>query len=186
MDEERGLTGYGVMRARLPPMKIFDTNFWIVTGVLIALCGVALSRGGTSLLAEALGNGTRLFLRFGAVIFLSFLVAGLAETLMPREWVSAALGEESGWKGLFLASAAGIVTPSGPFVSMPLAAGMLRSGAAPAPVVAFLSAWSLLAIHRLIAWEVPIMGASFALTRWALCLFLPVMVGALARYFFRA
>ncbi len=167
-------------------MKIFDGNFWIVFGVLVALCGVALARGGTPLLGEALGNGTRLFLRFGAVLFLSFLVAGLAETLMPREWVSNALGEESGWKGLFLATAAGIVTPAGPFVSMPLAAGLLRSGAAPAPVVAFLAAWSLLAIHRLFAWEVPIMGASFAFTRWALCLFLPVMVGVLARYFFRA
>lgn len=167
-------------------MKIFDGNFWIVFGVLVALCGVALARGGTPLLGEALGNGTRLFLRFGAVLFLSFLVAGLAETLMPREWVSNALGKESGWKGLFLATAAGIVTPAGPFVSMPLAAGLLRSGAAPAPVVAFLAAWSLLAIHRLFAWEVPIMGASFAFTRWALCLFLPVMVGALARYFFRA
>lgn len=167
-------------------MKIFDGNFWIVFGMLVALCGVALARGGTPLLGEALGNGTRLFLRFGAVLFLSFLVAGLAETLMPREWVSNALGEESGWKGLFLATAAGIVTPAGPFVSMPLAAGMLRSGAAPAPVVAFLSAWSLLAIHRLVAWEVPIMGAPFALTRWALCLFLPVLAGALARHLFRA
>ena len=167
-------------------MKIFDGNFWIVFGMLVALCGVALARGGTPLLGEALGNGTRLFLRFGAVLFLSFLVAGLAETLMPREWVSILLGAESGWKGLFLATAAGIVTPAGPFVSMPLAAGLLRSGAAPAPVVAFLAAWSLLAIHRLFAWEVPIMGASFAFTRWALCLFLPVMVGALARYFFRA
>jgi len=166
-------------------MKIFDTNFWIVFGLLAVLCGIALGRGGTPLLSDALGSGTRLFLRFGAVIFLAFLVAGLAETLMPREWVSAALGEESGWKGLFLASAAGMVTPSGPFVSMPLAAGMLRSGAAPAPVVAFLTAWSLLAIHRLFAWEIPIMGASFAFIRWALCLFVPVLVGAMARFFFR-
>jgi uncharacterized membrane protein YraQ (UPF0718 family) len=167
-------------------MKLFDGNFWIVLVVLVALCGVAFGRGGAPLLGDALGSGARLFLRFGAVIFLSFLVAGLAEALMPRQWVSQALGEDSGWRGLFLATAAGIVTPSGPFVSMPLAAGMLRSGAAPAPVVAFLAAWSLLAVHRLIAWEVPIMGAPFALTRWALCLFLPVAAGALARIFFRA
>ena len=167
-------------------MKIFDSNFWIVFGVLIALCGVALGRGGTPLLHESLGSGVRLFLRYGTVIFLAFLVAGLAETLMPREWVSEALGEGSGWKGLFLATAAGIVTPSGPFVSMPLAVGMLRSGAAPAPVVAFLTAWSLLALHRLFAWEIPIMGASFALTRWVLCLFVPVLVGALARFILRA
>lgn len=147
------------MRATLSTLKVFDTNFWIVFGLLAVLCGIALGRGVTPLLSDALGSGTRLLLRFGAVIFLAFLVAGLAETLMPREWVSAALGEESGWKGLFLASAAGMVTLSGPFVSMPLAAGMLRSGAAPAPVVAFI--------------------------RWALCLFVPVLVGAMARFFFR-
>ena len=167
-------------------MKIFDGNFWLVLGVLIALCGLALGRGGTPLLGEALGSGARLFLRFGAVIFLSFLVAGLAEALMPREWVSTALGADSGWRGLFLASVAGMVTPAGPFVSMPLAAGMLRSGAAPPAVIAFLTAWSLLAVHRLFAWEVPIMGATFALTRWVLCLFVPILVGAIARIFLRA
>jgi len=166
-------------------VKILDSNFWIVFGLLALLSVIAIARGGPALLGEGLGSGARLFLRMGAVLFLSFLVAGLAETLMPREWVSAALGEDSGWKGLFLASAAGIITPAGPFVSMPLAVGMLRAGAAPAAVVTFLAAWSLLAAHRLFAWEVPILGASFAFTRWLLCLFLPVAVGALARFVFR-
>ena len=174
------------VRARLLAMKIFDGNFWIVFGLLIVLCGVAIGRGGTPLLGEALGSGARLFVRFGAVIFLSFLVAGLAEALMPREWVAAALGEESGMKGLLLASAAGAITPAGPFVSMPLAAGMLRSGAAPAAIITFLSAWSLISIHRLFAWEIPILGAPFALTRWSLCLALPILVGWAARLFIRA
>jgi len=166
-------------------MKIFDANFWIVFGLLVALAGVALGRGGTPLLGEALGQGARLFLRFGLVIFVSFLVAGLAETLMPRAWISAALGERSGLRGLVLASAAGAVTPAGPFVSMPLALGLLRSGAAPAAVITFLSAWSLLSIHRLFAWEIPILGAPFAVTRWALCLLLPVMVGFASRFVLR-
>ena len=166
-------------------MKIFDSNFWIVFGMLVVLSGIALLRGGTPLLGEALGGGTKLFVRFGAVILLSFLVAGLAEALLPREWVSSALGEDSGWRGLFLASVAGAITPAGPFVSMPIAAGLLRSGAAPAAVITFLSSWSLLAIHRLFAWEVPILGASFAFTRWALCLLLPVLVGAVARWVVR-
>ena len=68
---------------------------------------------------------------------------------------------------------------------MPLAAGMLRTGAAPAAVVTFLASWSLLAAHRLFAWEIPILGASFAFTRWALCLVLPVAVGALTRVVLR-
>ena len=166
-------------------MKIFDNNFWIVFALFVVLGGLAWGRGGTPLLSESLGSGTRLFIRFGPVIALSFLVAGLAEALMPKEWVASALGEDSGWRGLFLASAAGIVTPAGPFVSMPLAAGLLRTGAAPAPVVTFLVAWSLLAAHRLFAWEVPILGASFAFTRWTLCLLVPIGVGALTRLVMR-
>lgn len=166
-------------------MKIVDSNFWIVFGLLIALGGVAFARGGTPLLGEALGGGMRLFLRFGLVLFVSFLVAGLAETLMPRAWVQGALGPESGWKGLAIATLAGAITPAGPFVSMPLAAGMLRSGAGGAAVITFLSAWSLLAIHRLIAWEIPILGAGFAVTRWSLCLLLPALVGVAARMVLR-
>jgi len=167
-------------------MKIFDSNFWIVLGLLIVLMGLAMNRGGTPLLQEGIGSGTKLFMRFGLVIFLSFMVAGLAESLMPREWISSALGEDSGWRGLMLAAAAGAITPAGPFVSMPLALGMLKAGAAPAAVITFLSAWSLLAIHRLFAWEVPILGAPFAFTRWSLCLILPVLVGAASRLVVRS
>lgn len=166
-------------------MKILDSNFWIVFGLFVGLSLLAWGRGGTPLLGEALTGGGRLIVRFGAVLVLSFLVAGLAETLMPREWVSGLLGEDSGWRGLLLALGAGIVTPAGPFVSMPLAAAMLRSGAAPAAVVTFLAAWSLLAAHRLFAWEIPILGASFAVTRWALCLVLPLAAGASTRLLLR-
>jgi uncharacterized membrane protein YraQ (UPF0718 family) len=166
-------------------MKIFDGNFWFLFAILAVLGGLAWSRGGTPFLGESLGGGARLLVRFGPVIVISFLVAGLMEALVPREWIAAALGEDSGWRGLILASAAGIATPSGPFVSMPIAAGLLRTGAAPAPVVTFLASWSLLAIHRLFAWEIPILGASFALTRWALCLVLPIAAGVLTRWVLR-
>ena len=166
-------------------MKIFDANFWIVAALLAGLAAVAFFRGGAPLVSESMGGGLRLFIRFMPVLLLSFLVASLAEALLPRAWVASALGEESGWRGLLLASAAGMVTPAGPFVSMPLAAGLLRTGAAPPAVIAFIASWGLLAVHRLFAWEVPMLGASFALTRWLLCLALPVAAGALARVLLR-
>lgn len=166
-------------------MKILDSNFWIVFGLLVLLIAIAWGRGGAPLVTDSLASGTRLFLRFGLVLFVSFLVAGLAEALLPRAWVSAALGEESGWRGLLIATAAGAITPAGPFVSMPLAAGLIKSGASSAAVIAYLAAWSLLAVHRLFAWEIPILGAPFAITRWGICLALPVLAGALARVVLR-
>ena len=182
----RSGSGFSEGGIRVSPMKIFDSNFWIVFAVLLVLIVVALARGGTPLLGEGLGSGARLFVRYAVVIFVSFLLAGMLQRLMPHGLVSAALGEGSGWRGLLLASVAGAITPAGPFVSMPLAAALLRSGATPAAVVSFLAAWSLLSIHRLFTWEVPIMGAPFALTRWSLCLVLPAAAGGLARLFFRS
>lgn len=167
-------------------MKIFDENFWILVALLAVLALVAFARGGHPLVFEAMSGGTRQFLRFVLVLYVSFLVAGLVESLLPRAWVSQALGESSGWRGLVLASAVGLVTPAGPYVSMPLAAGMLRSGAAPASVVAFVAAWGLLALHRLIAWEIPMLGLRVALTRWVLSLVAPLLLGALARLYWRA
>ena len=59
-------------------------------------------------------------------------------------------------------------------------------GAAAPAVVTFVASWGLLAIHRLFAWEIPMLGAPFALTRWALCLVLPVLAGAFARLILRS
>ena len=58
-------------------------------------------------------------------------------------------------------------------MSLPIAATRLRSGAEPAAVVTYLPAWSLLAVHRLVAWELPLLGARFALVRYAMCVVLP-------------
>jgi uncharacterized membrane protein YraQ (UPF0718 family) len=160
---------------------MLDGQFLFLLGVLLLLGLLAFWRGGTPLLGEGLGNGAKLLLRFSLVIAVSFLAAGLAEVLVPRDWVQGALGADSGLRGILIATAAGIVTPAGPFVSMPIAATLIRSGAAAGPVVAFLTGWALLALHRFVAWEVPILGMRFALLRYAVSLLLPIGAGLIAR-----
>ena len=154
----------------------------VLLGVLVWL---AWMRGGEELLRSGLSGGWQLLLRFALVLAISFLAAGFAEVLVPTEWVSGALGEDTGMRGLVIATGAGMITPAGPFVAMPIAAVMIRSGAGSGPVVAFLASWALLAIHRLVAWEVPILGWRFALMRFAACLVLPVLAGLLSRFFVR-
>jgi uncharacterized membrane protein YraQ (UPF0718 family) len=160
----------------------------VINGTLIVmlalLAGLALLahwRGGGELVTTGLGDGFALLLRFGPVIVVSFLAAGFAETLIPGEWIRSALGEESGVKGIVIASGAGMLTPSGPFVSMPIAAVMIRSGVGAGPVVAFLTGWSLLALHRFVAWEVPVLGFRIAALRYGICLVVPVLAGLVAR-----
>jgi len=153
--------------------------------LLAALVAIAWQRGGSDLVRQGLSGGTALLARYALLLVVSFLAAGFAEVLIPREWMRQTLGQESGLRGILIASAAGVVTPAGPFVAMPVAAVMLRSGAAPAAVVAFVTGWSLLALHRLVAWEIPILGARFALLRYAVCLALPIVAGLLTRALLR-
>jgi uncharacterized membrane protein YraQ (UPF0718 family) len=154
--------------------------------VTVALGVVAWLRGGPELLHEGLGNGGRLLAKSGLIIAVSFVAAGLAEALIPKNAIPSALGVDSGLRGILLATGAGVVTPSGPFVAIPIAAAMERSGAGTAPLVAYISAWGLIAIHRLVAWEIPILGTRLALVRWTVCLALPVLAGLATRVFVRS
>lgn len=153
----------------------------VMIAMLAGLVWLAHWRGGGELVSTGLGDGFSLLLRFGPVIVVSFLAAGFAETLIPREWVRGALGEETGVRGIAIAAGAGILTPSGPFISMPIAAVMIRSGAGAGPVVAFLTGWSLLALHRFVAWEVPVLGFRVAALRYGICLVVPILAGLVAR-----
>jgi uncharacterized membrane protein YraQ (UPF0718 family) len=80
-----------------------------------------------------------LLYRYALLIVVSFLAAGLASAVLPEQWMARNLGDDSGLRGILLAAAAGVVTPAGPFVSIPIAAVMLKAGAVSGPVVAFLA-----------------------------------------------
>lgn len=160
---------------------MFDGALLVLVAVLLGLVAVAWWKGGAPLVRDGLASGTNLLIGSGLLIVVSFLAAGLAEVLIPRAWVARALGADSGLLGIVLATGAGVLTPSGPFVAIPIAAAMGQSGAATGPLVAYVSGWGLLALHRLIAWEIPILGPQLALTRWGVCLLLPVIAGLVAR-----
>jgi len=165
---------------------LFDGALLIVLGMLALLAGIAYAKGGAELLGQGLARGGALLLQFGLLIAISFLAAGVAEVLVPTDWVRAHFGREAGLRGLVFATLAGVMTPAGPFTAMPLAAVFVRSGAATSVVVAYLTAWSLLALHRLVAWEVPILGARFALLRYAVSIVLPLLAGLAVRLLWRA
>jgi uncharacterized membrane protein YraQ (UPF0718 family) len=161
--------------------RVFDGTLLMLIAVVAALAWLVYARGGEELLRRGLGDGAMLLYRYALLIVVSFLAAGLASAVLPEQWMARNLGAESGLRGILLAAAAGIVTPAGPFVSMPIAAVMIKSGAGSGPIVAFIAGWSLLALHRFIAWEVPLLGWRFALLRYSVCLVLPPIAGLIAR-----
>ena len=160
---------------------MFDGTLLLLVAIVAALSAVAWARGGEELLRRGLLDGGTMLWRYAILICVSFLAAGLASAVLPEEWVRRSFGVESGFAGILLATAVGMLTPAGPFVAIPIAAVMIRNGAAAGPVVAYVSGWSLLALHRFIAWEVPMLGWRFAALRYGACLVLPPLAGLIAR-----
>jgi len=164
---------------------VFDKVFFMLLAVLVTLIVLAWRAGGPEQVRAGLGGGANLLVRYSALLVVSFLAAGLAEVLVPHEWVNRMLGEGTGVRGIFIATGMGALTPAGPFVAMPIAAVLIRAGAGAGPVVAFLTGWSLLAVHRTVAWELPILGPRMTALRYGVSLVLPVIAGLLARAFAR-
>ena len=108
------------------------------------------------------------------LLLAAFVLAGFLQALLPRAQFARFLCGESGIRGILIVTLAGALTPRGPFVSMPLAAGLLKAGAGIGTLVAFMTSWSLWALARLPI-EIGIMGWRFAAIRlFSTCLFPPV------------
>jgi len=117
------------------------------------------------------------------LLIFAFIVAGMVQVLIPRQTLAQWVGAESGWRGILIGTVAGGLMPGGPYVSLPLAAGLLRAGAGVGTMVAFLTAWSLWAVSRL-PMEIGILGVRFTLIRLGCTFFFPPIAGLLAQTLF--
>jgi len=155
----------------------------IVMGLLaIILTFIAYNRGGGEHILGLKSTGNMLIQLVPLLIF-ALIVAGMVQVLAPQEMISKWVGAESGFRGLLIGTAMGGFTPGGPFVTMPIAAGLLRAGAGIGTMVAFITAWSLIAVARL-PMELGVMGWKFTLIRLACTFFFPPIAGLIANRLF--
>ena len=155
----------------------------IIMGVIaIALLYIGHQRGGGEHIV-GLKSAGNLLLQITPLLILAFIIAGMVQVLVPHEIISRWVGMESGFRGILIGSAIGGILPGGPFVSMPIVAGLLRTGASIGTMVALLTAWSLLAFTRL-PMEVGLLGWKFTFIRLACVFFFPPIAGFIANRFF--
>jgi hypothetical protein len=159
-----------------------DLATLVMVSVALVLMVVAYMRGDGSL-GAGLKDGGKTLLNILPLLLAAFTVAGLAQVLIPKEVIAAWLGQDSGLKGILIASGVGALTPGGPFVSYPLVAVLYTSGAGIGPVVAFVTAWSLWAITRL-PLELAIVGPRLTLIRLVSTLIFPPLAGIIASQLF--
>ena len=155
----------------------------VIMGVIaIVLLIIVYQRGGGEhiLGLKLAGN---LLLQIIPILIFAFIIAGMIQVLVPTEMISRWVGAESGFRGILIGTAIGGFMPGGPYVSLPIAAGLLRAGAGIGTMVALITAWSLLAFSRLPI-EIGLIGWKFTLIRLACVFFFPPIAGLIANKFF--
>lgn len=144
----------------------------------LALIGVSAWRGAP--VAARLREGLRQALALLPRLLLALLAAGFVERLLPVSEIAALIGAASGFTGIVIAAIAGSFVPAGPMISFPLLLILSGNGAGTAQLIAFLSGWATLALHRVFAFEVPLLGVRFAALRLLVSLPVPILAGLAA------
>jgi len=155
----------------------------IIMGVIaIVLLFIGYQKGGGEHILGLKTAGS-LLIQIVPLLIFAFIVAGMIQVLIPTEVISKWVGTESGFRGILIGTAVGSLTPGGPFVTLPIAAGLLCAGAGIGTMVALMTGWSLIAVSRL-PMEVGLLGWKFTLIRLACTFFFPPIAGLIANTFF--
>lgn len=163
--------------------RSFDANFWLLLGGT-ALLAVGVAIKDSALLGTALHKSGQLFGAVWPEILLGFLVAGLIDVLVPQPVIVRWLGEQHLVSGILAGWALGMLLPGGPYLLFPLAATLMRQGAAPGPLIALLTAKVLLSPIRLVSYEAPLLGWPMTLARFLPSMLLPPVVAIVGQWFY--
>ena len=107
----------------------------------------------------------------------AFTLAGLIQAVVPQEVIVRWMGEGSGLRGIVIGTTLGSLTPGGPMTHFPVIASLFKLGVGIGPLVAYLSAWSLFGLQRIIMWEIPFLGAKVVALRVTVSFFFPFLAG---------
>src|SRR5262247_478502 len=169
--------------AAMPRGGIFDVSFLILSSLAVLVAVIAyLKDPGLPVLGAR--NGLSLLWYIIPRLVPARMLAGMLQVVIPQETVARYFGKQSGFTASVMASAAGVITPGGPMVSVPLLVVLSDSGMALGPLVAYMTSWSLFGVQRIIAWEAPLMGWRFVVVRIVPSLAFPFIAGWLVKLWY--
>lgn len=146
----------------------------LAMGLILAALLIAVGVKGE--LTTALKSSGQSGLRLLPILVVAILMMGCIEVLLPKHLVEKWLSDEAGLKGLGIAWLAGILTPAGSLLGLPIVAGLFKAGVSAAVLVTYLVSLATLSLVR-IPIEVGILGARLTALRVAASLVLPPLAG---------
>jgi hypothetical protein len=148
-----------------------------VIAVVLAVIAAVRSR---ALLISSAREGTFDFFKLMPRILLGIVGSGYIAALLPQDMVGHWLGADSGITGLVIAVVGGAFTPGGPVIGFSIGAAAIKGGAGMPQVIAYVTAWALFAVQRMVQWEFPVMPTRLVWLRLAATLPLPILAALFA------
>ena len=152
-----------------------NTSTIILTILAIAMSFIALRRG-KPVLASGLEISLQTFKRTAVLLLLAFSIVGFINVLSPQDLVRQLIGPDSGFEGLLIGVATGMLLPGGPYVVFPLIASLYEAGAGIGPTLTVITSWASLALLS-VSFELPFLGWRFSALRLSIGLAIPLLVG---------
>ncbi len=159
----------------------FGRGFWGFFAAAAATGLLCYWVKGSELFAKAIAEDFDALMAVLPRVTVALTVAALIWVMLPRDKLSGLVGREAGLTGLVIATIAGAITPGGPTSAYALLAVLAASGADRGAMVAYIASWATLGMQRVLVWDVPFMGAEFAIFRSLVSLPLPIAAGLIAR-----
>lgn len=148
--------------------------------VVVAALGFMAAMRGTKLFQDSVRNSGIEFLRLIPRIALGVIGSGFIADAMPQDLIVPWIGPQSGMIGVAIATLGGAATSGGPVVGFSIAAAALKAGGGAPQVIAYVTAWSLFSVQRIIGWEIPSMPPRVVWLRAVVSVPLPFLVAATA------
>ena len=146
---------------------------------LAALMSLALWQG-TETFVLGWRTSLQQLLRFLPILVIAMLIAGFTETLLPQNLVERWLSDSSGWRGIGLAWLAGVLTPGGSIIGLPIIATLYKAGVGVSVLMTYATSFATLSILR-VPLEVGFYGWRLTGVRVVVSLVLPIIAGALTQ-----
>lgn len=160
-----------------------DASFFVLLGLTLGLVAYALARD-PRLVAEGARASGRLFGSVWVELLLGFILAGLFDVLVPSAVLVKWLGAEQTGRGILVGWAAGLAIPGGPYVLFPIMANLFGKGVAAGPLIALISAKTLVSPIRMLTYEAPLLGWPLTLARFVPGVLVPPVLGVVGQWLF--
>ncbi len=113
---------------------------------------------------EGLKIGMKQMIHTLPIILAAFILAGMIEVVIPKDFIREWLSREAGLRGIFLGTFGGMLLAMGPYAFFPITASILASGAGLGTVISIITGWCLLSLSKM-PYETAFFGMKFFINK---------------------